>query len=86
MCRLNPKTCQVVPTLFWSAGGRHSRAQERYCSILRAELRSTYFCDLVGIEHNEVAGRFVFPEDMDAARNLLETAKLPHADPLMVAT
>lgn len=47
---------------------------------------STYFCDLVGIEHNKVAGMpwfdFVFAEDMEAARDLFEAAKLPHADPV----
>jgi PAS domain S-box-containing protein len=52
----------------------------------RIAFASTYFCDLVGIEHNKVAGlswfKFVFPEDMDGARNLLQTAKLPHVDPL----
>src|SRR5215469_15391267 len=52
----------------------------------RIAFASTYFCDLVGIEHNKVAGlswfKFVFPEDMDGARNLLQAAKLPHVDPL----
>jgi PAS domain S-box-containing protein len=47
---------------------------------------STYFCDLVGIKPAEVAGRswfeFVFPEDMQAARELFKAAKLPHVDPL----
>jgi len=42
---------------------------------------STCFCDLVGIEHDRVAGTsyfdFVFPEDMDAARKLFETNALP---------
>ena len=46
---------------------------------------STFFCDLVGISHEKVAGKsyfdFVFPEDMDAARKLLETHVRPH-DPL----
>ena len=46
---------------------------------------STCFCDLVGFEHDKVAGTsyfyFVFPEDMDAARRVFETNVLPH-DPL----
>jgi len=51
----------------------------------RIAFASTYFCDLVGVEHDKVARTsyfdFVFPEDMDAARKLFET-KLLHADPL----
>ena len=50
----------------------------------RIAFASTYFCDLVGVEHDKVAGMsyfdFVFPEDMDAARKLFETNGL--ADPL----
>jgi len=52
----------------------------------RIAFASTYFCDLVGVEHDKVAGTsyfdFVFPEDMDAARKLFETNVLMHADPL----
>jgi PAS domain S-box-containing protein len=51
----------------------------------RIAFASTYFCDIVGVEHDKVAGMscfdFVFPEDMDAARKLFETNGLPHADP-----
>jgi PAS domain S-box-containing protein len=51
----------------------------------RIAFASTYFCDLVGVAHDKVAGTsyfdFVFPEDMDAARKLFETNVLPH-DPL----
>jgi PAS domain S-box-containing protein len=40
----------------------------------RIAFASTYFCDLVGVEHDKVAGKsyfdFVFPEDKDAARTL----------------
>ena len=47
---------------------------------------STYFCALVGISHTEVVGMswfdFVFTEDMDAALELFEASKLPHANPL----
>jgi PAS domain S-box-containing protein len=46
---------------------------------------STYFCDLVGVEHSHIAGRscfdFVFPEDKEEAMKLLEANKLPHAMP-----
>jgi PAS domain S-box-containing protein len=52
----------------------------------RIAFASTYFCDLVGVQHDKVAGMsffdFVFPEDRDAARNLFETTTLPHADPI----
>ena len=41
----------------------------------------TRFCDLVGIEHTKVAGMsffdFVFPEDIDKARELFEPYKKP---------
>ena len=51
----------------------------------RIAFASTYFCDLVGVAHDKVAGTsyfdFVFPEDMGAARKLFETNVLPH-DPL----
>ena len=47
---------------------------------------STYFCDLVGVAHDKIAGTsyfdFVFPEDMDAARKLFVTNSLPHANAL----
>jgi len=46
---------------------------------------STYFCDLVGVEHDEFAGMscfdFVFPEDMEAAKKLFDENKLPNAAP-----
>jgi PAS domain S-box-containing protein len=46
---------------------------------------STYFCDLVGIEHSDVAGRscfdFVFPEDLESAKKLLDESKLPDPAP-----
>src|SRR5215831_3520936 len=52
----------------------------------RIAFASTYFCDLVGVEHNKIAGKscfdFVFAEDMDAARKLFDTNLLPHANPL----
>jgi PAS domain S-box-containing protein len=52
----------------------------------RIAFASTYFCDLVGIQHDKVAGMscfdFVFPEDTDAARDLFETTNLPHSVPL----
>ena len=51
----------------------------------RIAYASTYFCDLVGIEHGAIAGiscfDFVFPEDMGAARELLEANKRPNALP-----
>jgi PAS domain S-box-containing protein len=46
---------------------------------------STYFCDLVGVEHDKIAGMscfdFVFREDMDEAKKLFEANKLAHAKP-----
>jgi len=52
----------------------------------RIAFASTYFCDLVGIGHNRVAGMswfdFMFREDVRAAWDLFVTDKLPHADPL----
>jgi PAS domain S-box-containing protein len=51
----------------------------------RIAFASTYFCDLVGVMHDKVAGMsyldFVFPEDMNTARKLFETNLLPHRDP-----
>lgn len=51
----------------------------------RIAFASTYFCDLVGVEHDKIAGMscfdFVFPEDMDEARKLFEANKLPHPTP-----
>jgi len=45
----------------------------------RIAYASTYFCDIVGIEHNAIAGMscfdFVFPEDMDVARELINARK-----------
>ena len=52
----------------------------------RIAFASTYFCDLVGVKHDKVAGLsyfdFVFPDDVDAARNLFEVTESPYADPL----
>jgi PAS domain S-box-containing protein len=46
---------------------------------------STYFCDLVGIEHDKIDRKscfdFVFPEDLDEAKHRFEANKLPHAKP-----
>jgi PAS domain S-box-containing protein len=46
---------------------------------------STYFCDLVGVEHDKIAGMscfdFVFPEDMEAAKARFEENKRPDAAP-----
>jgi PAS domain S-box-containing protein len=45
----------------------------------RIAYASTYFCDAVGVEHNAIAGMsrfdFVFPEDLDIARELLHANK-----------
>jgi PAS domain S-box-containing protein len=41
---------------------------------------STYFCDLVGIKHDRVAGTFyldyVFPDDVKVAKTLLRPSEL----------
>jgi PAS domain S-box-containing protein len=46
---------------------------------------STYFCDLVGVEHDKIAGMscfdFVFPEDMEAAKARFEENRRPNAAP-----
>jgi PAS domain S-box-containing protein len=51
----------------------------------RIAFASTYFCDLVGIEHGKIAGMsffdFVYPEDMDEARKMFEPSKIPSAKP-----
>jgi len=57
----------------------------------RIAFASTYFCDLVGLEHDKVPGMscfdFVFPEDLDEARKLFEANKLPsNAVPFRVST
>jgi PAS domain S-box-containing protein len=52
-------------------------------ALIRANGRilfaSTHFCKLVGVSHSKVAGMscfdFVFPEDLDAARQLFQTKK-----------
>ena len=48
---------------------------------------STYFCDLVGVQHSELGGMscfdFVFPEDLGAAKELLEENKLPNPAPFL---
>ena len=52
----------------------------------RIAFAGTYFSDLVGLTHDKVAGKlwldFVFSDDIDAARELFEAAKLPHVDPV----
>jgi len=51
----------------------------------RIAFASTFFCDLVGLDHDKVPGMscfdFVFPADMDEARKLFELNKLPQAAP-----
>jgi PAS domain S-box-containing protein len=51
----------------------------------RIAFASTYFCDLVGIEHDKIAGMsffaFVYPEDMEKARKMFEPTKIPSAEP-----
>ena len=51
----------------------------------RIAFASTFFCDVVGLEHDKVSGMswfdFVFPEDMDEARKIFDANKLPHAEP-----
>ena len=45
---------------------------------------NTHFCKLVGVSHTKVAGMsyfdFVFPEDFDAARRLLQTNERLNAE------
>jgi PAS domain S-box-containing protein len=52
----------------------------------RIAFASARFCDLVGSQPDRVAGmswfEFVFPEDLLAARELFDTNKLPHAEPV----
>jgi PAS domain S-box-containing protein len=51
----------------------------------RIAFASAYFCDLVGIEHDKIAGMsffdFVYPEDMNEARKMFEPTKIPSAEP-----
>src|SRR5262245_18005927 len=51
----------------------------------RIAFASTYFCDLVGVEHDKVARMFyvdfVFPEDMHQARQILENNSSPRPAP-----
>jgi PAS domain S-box-containing protein len=51
----------------------------------RIAYASTHFCDLVGVEHDKIAGRscfdFVFPEDMNDAKERFQVNKLPYAKP-----
>ena len=46
---------------------------------------NTYFCDLVGIHYSRAAGMsyfdFVFPEDLDAAKQLFKIDQHLKADP-----
>jgi PAS domain S-box-containing protein len=41
---------------------------------------STYFCDLLGVAHDKIAGRscldFLFPEDTEAATKFFEASKV----------
>jgi len=52
----------------------------------RIAFASTYFCDLVGIKFDKVAGTsyfdYVFPDDVEVARTLLEPSELPHPPPI----
>lgn len=52
----------------------------------RIAFASTYFCDLVGIQHDKVASRsyfdFVFAEDVSIAKQMLEEDRLPQAKSL----
>src|SRR5262245_29458750 len=45
----------------------------------RIVFASAYFCDLVGVEHDRIAGMsycdFVFPEEMEEAKKQMETCK-----------
>jgi PAS domain S-box-containing protein len=45
----------------------------------RIAFASTYFCDLVGVEHDKIAGRsyfdFVFPEEVQEAKKSFEPCK-----------
>ena len=47
---------------------------------------STYFCDLVGIKFDKVAGTsyfdYVFPDDIEVAKTLLKPSELPQQPPL----
>lgn len=51
----------------------------------RIAFASTYFCDLVGVQHDKIAGMsyfdFVFSEDADVAKQILEETKLPRGRP-----
>jgi PAS domain S-box-containing protein len=51
----------------------------------RIAFASTYFCDLVGVEHDKIVGMswfdFVYPEDMPRARRRFELGKRPNAEP-----
>jgi len=51
----------------------------------RIAFASTYFCDLVGIEHDKIAGMsffdFVYREDMNEARKMFDPTMIPSAEP-----
>jgi len=51
----------------------------------RIAFASTYFCELVGVEHHRVAGMsyldFIFPEDTAEASKLFEEYKRIHTAP-----
>jgi len=49
----------------------------------RIAYANTYFCDLIGVDYTKIAGMsffdFVFPEDMNRAKDLLELSKKLHS-------
>jgi len=51
----------------------------------RTKYGSTYFCDLLHLDHSHISGMsyfdFVLPVDLEAARKLLEENKLPSPVP-----
>jgi PAS domain S-box-containing protein len=51
----------------------------------RIAFASTYFCDLVGIEYDKIAGMsffdFVYSEDTNEGRKMFEPTKIPSAEP-----
>lgn len=54
----------------------------------RIAFASTYFCELVGVPHQKVAGMsyldFIFPEDITEASKLFEENKRLHTAPFRV--
>ena|SRR5215831_9864925 len=55
------------------------------CYSLAPVPRSRYFCDLVGVEHDEVFGMsyfdFVSLENLEEAKNKFEAGKFPNPPP-----